>query len=134
MELPTHISDRIREIVNEATNCGATIDEEARTHGAVALLGTIGSIWLLRPDGTLWDVDADTGKPLMPLPPEQRTMAIVAGTERYPWLAELLPKRPSDAKACSNCRGQGVMRPPGETTGGIFCSTCDALGWVCNDA
>src|ERR1044071_8420414 len=27
--------------------------------GAIALMGTIGSVWLLRPDGTLLDVDAD---------------------------------------------------------------------------
>ena len=49
--LPPHIAQRIRDVI--ARGGGVAIDEEARQHGAIALMGTIGSIWMLRPDGTL---------------------------------------------------------------------------------
>jgi hypothetical protein len=57
MLLPVHISERIREVL--AQGGGFPIDEEARGHGAIALMGTIGAIWMLRPDCTFWDADAD---------------------------------------------------------------------------
>jgi hypothetical protein len=130
MLLPAHISERIREVL--AQGGGFPIDEEARSHGAIALMGTIGAIWMLRPDGTFWDADADFGKPLTPLSLELETTAIVAGTERFPWLKELLPARPPDAADCSLCGGRGVLvpknAPPGSS--GAFCPKCQALGWL----
>ena len=107
------------------------IDAEGRRHGAIALMGSIGSTWLLRPDGTFWDVDFDFGKPLTPLESKFHVTAPVAGAKRYPWLAELLPPRPSDGRDCPVCSGQGVVRPPNATGGnGILCPNCSALGWV----
>ena len=130
MTLPPHIADRIRTIVLEGR--GGGIDEEARSYGAIALMGTLGSTWLLRPDGSFWDVDADFEKPLTPLPDELRITALVAGSERYPWLAELLPDRPDTARDCDKCRGRGTIIPFGAapSTPGVFCSDCSALGWV----
>ncbi len=64
MELPIHISERIRDVITRGGGQG--IAEEARGHCAIALVGTIGSILMLRPDGSLWDADADSGKPLTP--------------------------------------------------------------------
>ena len=130
MTLPPHIADRIRTTVLEGRGRG--IDEEARGHGAIALMGTLGSTWLLRPDGSLWDVDADFEKPLTPLPDELRITALVAGSQRYPWLAELLPQRPDAARDCRKCGGRGMITPAGapHSAQGIFCSDCSALGWV----
>lgn len=51
LTLPPHIARRIRDVVAGSGNFA--IDEEARGHGAIALMGTIGTIWMLRPDGTL---------------------------------------------------------------------------------
>jgi hypothetical protein len=131
MMLPEHISARIREII--AQGGGTPIDEEARSHGAIALMGTIGAIWMLRPDGTLWDADADFGKPLTPLSEEFHTIAVVEGTDRFPWLAELLPARPPGARDCTACSGRGFFET-GYTeapfASRILCQTCHALGWV----
>lgn len=130
--LPAHIVRRIEYIVEGKG--GFPIDEEARQHGAIALMGTIGTIWMLRPDGTFWDADADWGKPLQPLEDRLHLMALAVGTERYPWLAELLPPRPADAIDCGSCGGSGsvgVGAPPG---GGFLCQACDALGWRRNPA
>jgi hypothetical protein len=130
MLLPGHISERIREVIVQGG--GFPIDEEACDHGAIALMGTIGTIWMLRPDGTFWEADEDFGKPLAPLPRELETTAIVAGTERFPWLKELLPARPPDAADCSFCEGRGQFVPTNALPGskGIFCSKCQALGWL----
>ena len=130
MILPVHIAQRISEAIAKGSG-GFAIDDEARGHGAIALMGTIGAIWMLRPDGSLWDADEDFGEPLTPLPDELRTIALVAGVERFPWLAELLPVRPQDATDCSACAGRGVIVPVNSMPGssGVFCPKCQALGW-----
>ncbi len=130
MLLPNHIRDRIREVLVQGG--GFLIDEEARGHGAIALMGTIGAIWMLRPDGTFWDADADFGKPLTPLPPELEITAIVAGVQRFPWLKELLPAEPPGTLDCSFCGGHGQLAPKNARPGsaGVFCPKCQALGWL----
>lgn len=131
MILPAKIAQRIDEAIASGGR-GFPIDAEARGHGAIALMGTIGSIWMLRSDGTLWDADAECGKPLTPLPDELRTTALVAGAERFPWLSEVLPTRPPDATDCAVCAGRGVIVPTNALPGssGIFCPNCQALGWL----
>jgi hypothetical protein len=47
----------------------------------------------------------------------------VAGVQRYPWLAELLPAKPATAVSCTTCHGQGQIAQ------GAFCYSCNALGW-----
>ena len=123
MELPAHIAERVREAIRRGG--GTPIDDEARGHGAIALMGTIGSVLMLRPDGTLWDADEDTGRPLTPLPEEWHTRAIVWGVRRFQWLAELLPARPTDALICTACRGTGSLG-----NSAVLCSQCDGLGWT----
>jgi hypothetical protein len=122
MILPAHIKALILRTI--AGGEGTVIDEEARGHGAVALMGTIGTIWMLRPDGTFWDADADWGKPLTPLPDELHITALVAGTERFSWLGELLPEKPMEAHDCPLCEGSGYI------AGNVYCPNCHALGWL----
>jgi len=101
------------------------MDHEGTLHDALALFGTIGEVWLLRADGSLWRADSDFGLALEPLPDNWRTIALVAGTQRYPWLRGLLPPRPVDAVQCRDCGGLGRVGPEKV----LFCRTCDALGW-----
>jgi hypothetical protein len=84
-------------------------------------MGTIGAIWLLRSDGTFWDVDDDSGRPIGPLAPEWHHAAIRCGAERHPWLVELIPSRPQTAIDCSFCQGKGDV--------GFLCPECFARGW-----
>ena len=127
MNLPAHIAERIRETIASG-GLGFAIDEEARGHGAIALMGTLGMIWMLRPDGTFWDADADWGKPLTPLGDERHVKAIVYGVERFPWLAELLPGRQPDAPDCATCRGRGKVAVK-NSSDSILCPHCEGLGW-----
>src|SRR5882672_6621964 len=103
MELPAHIADRIRSLVAAMSTDGAHVDNEAARYGGIPLMGTIGAVWLIRPDGSLWEVDDDSGRPLQPLPAELHLTAMVAGTERHDWLAELLPTRSQNAIDCAVC-------------------------------
>ncbi len=86
-------------------------------------MGTLGEVWLLRPDGSLWKVDTEWGTEFQPLPEAQRTIAIAFGVKRYPWLDALLPIRPIDAVACPRCEGAGDL------TQSVPCFSCDGLGW-----
>ena len=106
------------------------INYEGILHRGLPVFGTIGEVWLLRADGSLWRVDSDFGVPLAPLPERLRTMALVAGTERYPWLQEMLPSRPAAAVDCNVCQGRGRIRPSSDAGAGLFCDSCAALGWL----
>jgi hypothetical protein len=50
-------------------------------------------------------------------------IALNQGTQRYPWLAVLLPSRPVDAQTCSMCGGSGRVPVP------VVCY-CGGAGWV----
>ena len=126
MFLPTHIADRIRAWVAGTPKASGHADHESAKYGGISLMGTIGSTWLLRPDGTFWDVDDDFGKPPQPLAEELHTVALVEGAERHAWLAELIPRRPSAATDCKPCNGRGYV----DAGRSVFCPTCSALGWI----
>ena len=118
------------------------MDDEAASHGAIALWGTLGLIVGLRPDGTLWQFDNECEVPFAPLPSEHEISSLVYGTRRFPWLAELLPVRPNDAVVCEACLGHCFFSPteePGQYQAepgarnnwrSIVCPTCKGLGWV----
>jgi len=129
MMLPAYVVERIQTIVATTEPVGGGhIDNEAAKYGGVALMGTIGAVWLLRPDGTFWDVDDDFGRPIAPLAPEWHHAAIVCGARRYPWLAELIPPPPAGALPCATCNSHGLIPVQGSSDG-VFCSECHARGW-----
>ncbi|MEM9728849.1 MAG: hypothetical protein AAF997_09710 [Myxococcota bacterium] len=102
------------------------ISHEGIKHRALPLFGTLGEVWLLRPDGSLWRADTEAGLSLEPLPEHLRVIALVAGTERYPWLKAILPKRPSRSADCEECSGSGRLGREQK----VFCYRCFALGWL----
>jgi hypothetical protein len=105
------------------------VNYEGIRYGGLPVFGTIGEVWLLRPDGSFWRVDSDCGLALEPLPSRLHTTAVVAGTERYPWLRELIPPRPADAVPCSQCQGEGrIFLRNGDEY--FYCDACGALGWL----
>ena len=126
MKVPSPVSDRIEAAIAElAPQSLGHINYEGIRYQALPLFGTIGEVWLLRPDGSLWKADSDLGIALQPLPESLHTLALVAGAERYPWLAELLPPRPLGATSCDNCAGAG--RTDSDVTS--LCYRSGALGW-----
>ena len=126
MKIPTDLSERIEnEIAALTPEPIGHINYDGIHYHALPLFGTIGEVWLLRPDGSLWKADSEFGIALEALPENLHTIALVAGTKRYPWLKDLLPSRPVDAVPCDDCRGLGRTGP----YPALFCRACGALGW-----
>lgn len=101
---------------------------------ALYLFGTFGFDAVMQSDGSvLVSVDEHWGEPDAPEPPwraatsAERSLSIVAASERWPEIVQLLPPRPAAASDCSTCRGQGGGMN-GQTT--VLCRDCGALGWV----
>jgi hypothetical protein len=132
MVLPAHIVDRITSILATMETEGGHVDHEAARYGGIALMGTIGATWLVRPDGTFWDVDDDFGRPLTPLADERHASALAYGVKRYPWLADLLPERPVGAVDCIECGAHGWLPYAQASAGEIQCPQWDGLGWLRN--
>ena len=126
LDIPQHISRRIEETLATVGADSFPMEVEAKGHGAIVLMGTIGLVCGLRPDGTMLEFDEDFGRPLSRLKKEDEIMALAAGVERYEWLAELLPVRPPKAIDCPLCLGNGKLGPKNY----ILCSNCQCLGWV----
>jgi len=126
MKIPPDIAARIEAEIAQLTSKGlGHIDDEGIQYKGLPLFGTLGAVWLLRADGSLWTVDSDFGMPFEPLPEIWHTQALVAGSERHPWLKELLPPRPPEAVECTDCNGIGHLGPKNAA----FCPGCSALGW-----
>src|SRR5512138_1434937 len=102
MYLPSDIAARVASTV-------AALDETThlewigQQHSAIPLFADLGGAILLRADGTFLELEWD--EPSEQTPRELDTpswpVALVAGSERYPWLVPLLPLRPADAVTCS---------------------------------
>jgi hypothetical protein len=51
---------------------------------------------------------------------------VAIGAERFPELAEWLPRRPATAVDCSTCQGSGSLPPPWHQ---VQCPHCFGMGW-----
>ena len=131
MDLPSAISAQITAAVLALDPEGGLPDRVGRTHSAIPLLADLGGAVLLRADGTILELEWDQESELKPRERGEfaNTVPLVAGVERYPWLAALLPRRPADAPACASCDGAGSISPS-RGSGRVFCGQCGALGWV----
>src|SRR5881394_1429949 len=77
MKIPATLSQRIEdEIANLRPEPLGHINYEGIHYRGLPLFGTIGEVWLLRPDGSFWKVDSDLGVPLQPLPDGLHMMAL----------------------------------------------------------
>lgn len=133
MKLPVSIAERIRQFVAVTNKEGFHVDSESARYGGISLMGTLGATWLLRPDGTFWDVDDDLGKPITPLAPEWHVAALRLGAQRHPWLAEIICPRPPAALACPSCNGSGDLAIE-EQEATFICPACFGKGWRDSDA
>jgi hypothetical protein len=119
----------------------ARVRDEWASHplhvGAVAerlrllpLLLDMGGLIGLDEDGRLLQVAWDEPEMVRPVCRlRERDLALVSGSQKYAFLAALLPERPIETKKCATCGGSGVH--PFATNGGpIAACACGGLGWI----
>lgn len=98
---------------------------------ALLLYTNLVDFWALRADGAVLRKDVDTLGTWTD--PETDPVVLYAvhlhGTRKYPELRALIPTRPTGARRCENCRGEG-LDPTRAGTGYPFCVTCTGLGWT----
>jgi len=103
----------------------------ARQYDALPLYGDMGGSLALRPDLEIIAIPDDPRERMhVETDPLWRTVALVRGSKRFPQLAELIPKRPSDADTCPSCNGTGIFTiPEMPALKNLGCS-CGGLGWL----
>ena len=109
--LPALVVSKILRALRGEGSLSFAIDDEAREHGAIALMGTIGCIWGLRPDGSLWQFDADF---------EFAALAFAAGTDIFG----------ANCRFATLCLAGTVCPGPKNPMLPMFCAACLGLGWV----
>jgi len=130
MLIPASIAAKI---MSDVTALGDRLlpDITGKRLHALPLYADLGGAILLRADGQFLELQRDQPSELHPIEGDEPSwkVALVAGAERYPWLAELLPARPATAVTCEVCGGTGKFSHAGSSTGYFFCGRCDGLGW-----
>lgn len=106
--------------------------DPARTHALrLSALPIGGSMWAdyyLRPNGEVVIVGEDLNQSDIDTVYTDRfrvLMVVVWGSERYPELRELLPKKEPGATDCRCLQYPNIFGP-----GKVICSECGGLGWL----
>jgi len=99
----------------------------ARQHQALPVYTDVGGTLFLNAEGEV--LFLDSGNATAGLKPERsrewQLAAKLAAVERFPELADLIPKRPEGVASCAECDGQGKV-----LNGLLRCGACCGLGWV----
>lgn len=120
---------RIRTVAEDWANHAARVGELAARVGVLPLQLDMGGFFALAPDGTVIAVPWDRPDQPRPSTPRERDIALLAGSKQYPELQALLPKRPPNARACSECGGTGIHPAAAAGLANVLC-WCGGYGWV----
>ena len=130
MNLNEQIQNRIDELMASCDNDPADLRGVARRLQALPIFPDISGCLALRPDGSLVFCEWDTWKCSEEIELEFRLAGLVRGSEKYPELKSLLPKRPEAANDCEGCKGSGRFMLEGQVLKNMFCGKCSGLGWT----
>ncbi|MDX2219875.1 MAG: hypothetical protein SF172_12705 [Burkholderiales bacterium] len=97
----------------------------AAKHNSLPVFNGIGGISLLASDGVVIQLDDFEVPTSWSDEKWTRFIHILAG-KRFPALAIILPRKPENARACTECSGTGQI----ENLHGAHCGTCLGLGWI----
>ncbi len=135
MSLAERIQRRIDEIIADskarfAHPSGADFHEIAATQNAQPIFSHMSGYIAIRPDGSFvfWDGASTNFENEIEM--VFQTIALISGSEKYPELKELIPKRTDDAKPCLDCKETGKAFLLGQHWDVIICWKCLGLGWV----
>ena len=128
------IRERLRLYLSGEVQKWPGFDSEARSLQALPILWDLFSVFFLRPDAGLFEVDFLEAEPKPKIEKDIHTIITVinVATEWFPELKDLLPCRPNDAQDCPDCNGTGRLSINdyyGQPAS-LACSKCMTLGWV----
>lgn len=126
------MSGKIQQRINQAIKTlSVNLDKASNTRliklaievNALPITGLQGGPVFLRANGEMFEYS--NGE--KPVSPGRETLALVAGSDRYPWLRELLPQRDKSDIDCPVCKGKGKISYA--EVKGMYCLECNGLGW-----
>lgn len=124
-----HLSRVREEWASHALDVGAIAE---RVH-LLPLLLDMGGFIGIDGDGRLFEVAWDEPEVIRPVRRRRdQDLALASGSQKYPFLAALLPQRPLGAKDCSTCGGSSV-HPFAASAGAAVACACGGLGWIPRD-
>lgn len=124
-ELSAHVRRRLAEYLAEPDphNLRSVVEK----FGALPLVGDMGGMFALRPDGEVisygWDEPHDVA---VLRDARLRNAVLFRGSMKYPELGALVPARPTDAIPCPHCEEVAAIQ---REIKNIVCF-CGGLGWL----
>lgn len=121
MPLKSIIAELSKDIVERGQS--PSWREAARATGGVPVYEDMSGILVIAADGEIlfYDTEAESTKPVTG---EFRRVAEAHASRLYAELADMAPVRPTTARECSLCGGNGVRE------GHTICGQCWGVGWV----
>ena len=130
------IRERLRLYLSGEVQKWPGFDSEAHELQALPILWDLFSVYFLRPDAELFEVDYFEAEPKPKIEKDIHTKVTVinVATEWFPELKDLLPCRPDDAQECPDCNGAGRLsiKDYYGQPASLACPKCMTLGWVRN--
>jgi hypothetical protein len=132
------IERRIAEFIGDSTSVHAHAYAAIARVNALPLLFDWTGFMALRLDGQiLWvPYDDDPGEIELVQEERLRNIGLFRGTQFHPKLSFLMPRKPSDAIDCPDCRGTGkIILPPNlEHLSDSLRCYCGGIGWLPHSA
>jgi hypothetical protein len=114
--------DIIQEIIDSANYGDYFAKECAKDLDALFVGCDINNYWFINKKGIVVVTD---GEEIQEFDNQlKRFSALMMGSEKYPVLLSLLPKRPNAALSCPACQGTGLFMSK------IYCNNCGGIGWL----
>lgn len=135
MQFPPELRTEIQSHIDQAKELyPASLSEDGK---ALLVDGSIGYGCYVSADGDIFmeTYELGTDEPsVFDRSRKAQIAVLVLGSRTLPKLAEMLPKRPSDALDCTTCNGIGWLHQElfreRFDSNGILCPDCSGLGWV----
>ena len=130
MKVAKELSEQIQAHINEYLSGPDShgLSEVVRRINALPLYLDIGGALLISPNGKLFEVSSDASEPKRVSETAAWGLtALVVGSEKYPELKALLPRREATALDCVVCDGTGKI--VGGESVQLVCGDCSGLGW-----